>query len=345
MAKVFGKKPWGKRLDRISKSSNYKDGVFQNIEPTSVMNKDANFFMIMRDFYSKPKDVTPLQVVPHIKTDLKSLALETPVIVWFGHSSYMIQSKGFTVVVDPVLSGNASPVKFFGKEFKGTSVYTTDDFPEIDLLVITHDHYDHLDYKTIVKFKDKIKQVVCSMGVGSHLEYWGIAPAKITELNWWENYKVNEGIELTATPARHFTGRLFKRGKTLWSSFVLKLHGRNLFLGGDSGYDAQFKKIGETFGPFDLAFLECGQYGKNWVNIHMFPEETVQAAKDLGAAILFPVHWSKFALSNHSWNESIKRLAVEAKKQNQDYVMPLIGQSYVLGETFEQKEWWLGNSD
>lgn len=340
MTRIFGKIPSGKRLERITKSQNNKSGVFQNIEPTSVMREDTNFFMILRDFYSKPKDVEPLQAVPHFKAELKSLSSEMPVIVWLGHSSYLIRSKGFTILLDPVLSGNASPVSFFGKEFKGTSVYTVEDFPEIDLLVITHDHYDHLDYKTIVKLKDKVKQVVCSLGVGSHLEYWGFAPEKIFELNWWENCKVNQEIELTATPARHFTGRLFKRGKTLWSSFVLKLHGRTLFLGGDSGYDAQFKKIGESFGPFDLAFLECGQYGKNWPDIHMFPEQTVQAAKDLGAKILFPVHWGKFALSNHSWNEPIKRLAIEAKKQDQEYVMPLIGQAYVLGESFTQKEWW-----
>lgn len=340
MVKIIGRHPSGVRLDRIKKTNNYTNGVFQNVEPTVVMAKEASFFKLLREFYNKPQDVSPVHPLPHVKTVLKDLRSDKPAIVWFGHSSYLIRSHNFTVLVDPVLSDNASPVRFFGKAFRGTSVYNTDDFPDIDLLLITHDHYDHLDYKTVLKFKHKVKHVVCSLGVGAHLEYWGFKPETITELNWWEHHQPNSDVKLTATPARHFTGRGVKRAKTLWSSFVLNMHGYQLFLGGDSGYDAQFKKIGEHFGNFDLAFLECGQYGKYWPNIHMFPEETVQAARDLNATIVFPVHWAKFALSNHTWNEPIKRFMAEAEKKNQNYISPLIGQTYVLGEVFQQKEWW-----
>lgn len=339
--KILGTHPSGKRLQRITACSNYKNKVFNNIEKTDVMREGITYFTLLKEMAKRPKDTQPLKALPNYKTDLKALPSEKPAIVWFGHSSYLIKSKGFTILVDPVFSGNASPVSFFGKAFKGTSVYNTHDFPEIDLLIITHDHYDHLDYKTMLAFKNKIKQVVCSLGVGAHLEYWGFVPEKITELNWWENHQINQETEITATPARHFTGRRLKRGKTLWSSFVLKINGYKLFLGGDSGYDEQFKKIGETFGPFDLAFLECGQYGINWPSIHMFPEQTVRAAMDLRAKVLFPVHWAKFALSNHSWNESILRLSAEANKQGQYFVMPLIGQPYHLEETFEQDTWWI----
>ena len=147
-------------------------------------------------------------------------------------------------------------------------------------------------------------------------------------------------IKITATPSRHFSGRGFTRANTLWSSFALELENYKIFIGADSGYDSQFKKIGAHFGGFDLAFLECGQYGKNWPQIHMFPEQTVQAAKDLQAEILFPVHWSKFVLSTHSWNDSIKRLTKEAAIQDQKYVSPLIGEVYILGENYKQTKWW-----
>jgi L-ascorbate metabolism protein UlaG (beta-lactamase superfamily) len=339
--KILGKHPSGTRLQRIVSCSNYQNEIFNNIEPTEVMRPDINYFTLLREMASRPKDTQPLKPLPNYKTDLKNLSSDKPAVVWFGHSSYLVKSNGFTILVDPVFSGNASPVSFFGKAFKGTSVYRTSDFPDIDLLIITHDHYDHLDYKTMLAFNPKVKQVVCSLGVGAHLEYWGFDPKKITELNWWENYVLNSNVQLTATPARHFTGRRFKRAKTLWSSFVLKINGYSIFVGGDSGYDAQFKKIGETFGPFDLAFLECGQYGLNWPNIHMFPEQTVRAAMDLNVKVLFPVHWGKFALASHSWNESIQRLSAEANKQGQYFVMPLIGQPYHLGDTFEQDTWWL----
>lgn len=338
--KVFGRKPSGKRLERILKSANYRDGVFHNLETTSVMAADVSLMKIFKEFNANRKHTRPASPVPHYKTDLKNLNDEQPVIVWFGHSSYLISYKGFRILVDPVLSGNASPVSFFGKQFEGTGIFSTSDFPEIDLLILTHDHYDHLDYKTIVKLKDQVKNSVCSLGVGSHLEYWGIDPSLITELNWGESHQAAGDIKITACPARHFTGRLFKRGQTLWSSFVLELFDKKIFIGGDSGYDRQFKKTGETYGPFDLAFLECGQYGKNWPEIHMFPEETVKATKDLRAEILFPVHWGKFALANHPWNESILRMSVEAKKQQQKFVSPMMGQPYVLGERFEQTEWW-----
>ncbi len=338
--KVFGKKPSGNRLKRIMASPNYKDGAFQNLEHTEVMRQGASFWGITKEMINRPKTITPSKPMPSVKTNLRDLTDETPTVVWFGHSSYFIKSKGFTILVDPVFSGNASPVSFFGKAFKGADVYNVEDFPAIDILLITHDHYDHLDYKTVTKLIPKTKKVVTSLGVGEHLEYWGFNPAIITELDWWESTTITTEINLTATPARHFSGRGIKRATSLWSSFVLNLNGYCLFLGGDSGYGTHFKTIGEKFGPFDLAILENGQYGHNWPNIHTMPEETVLAAQDLKASIVLPVHWGKFVLSIHPWNEPIKRFVTAANKAQLAFVAPQIGEPYKIGEKVISENWW-----
>ncbi|WP_242920835.1 MBL fold metallo-hydrolase [Pontibacter liquoris] len=338
--KVFGKHPAGNRLARIEQSPNYREGSFQNLAPTSVNPNKVSALKMLKDFASKPKTVVPGQDMPAVKTDLLSSDPASLTVVWFGHSSYLISYKGFNVLIDPVLSGNASPVALFGKPFKGTNKYSPDDLPAIDLLLITHDHYDHLDYRTITQIDSKVKQIVTPLGVGAHLEHWGVAPDKITELDWWDAAAVTPEVTVTATPARHFSGRGLARAKTLWTSYALQLYGYKLFIGGDSGYDAQFKVIGDRFQGFDLALLECGQYGEDWPQIHMLPEETVKAAKELRAAVLLPVHWAKFTLSLHAWNEPIKRLAAAAQKENQPFVAPRIGEPYRLGEDHPQVNWW-----
>ncbi|MCM4160684.1 MBL fold metallo-hydrolase [Antarcticibacterium flavum] len=340
MFKRFGKAPAGNRQERIKLQENYRDGKFHNLEPTAVSPKDVSFFKVLKEFITRPNSVTPAREVPIKKTDLFKLPKDKISVVWFGHSSYLINYKGFVILIDPVFSGNASPVKFFGKPFKGTNIYMADDFPQIDLLLITHDHYDHLDYPFIKQIKDKVKKVVCSLGVGAHLELWGIPHEKIIELGWQEELKVNNELNITALPSRHFSGRSTKRFNTLWSSFALIWNDCRIYVGGDSGYSPQFREIGEQFGNFDLAFLECGQYSQYWPQIHMMPEETVKAARDLNAKILFPVHWGKFVLSIHPWNEPINRMVAEANKKDQDFVAPHIGEMYILGEKYDQKEWW-----
>ena len=338
--KAIGKNPSGDRLIKVKQSPNYKDGSFQNIEPTTVIIKSASILKVLKDHATKPKTVQPAGSLPHVITDLKKINNDKPTIVWFGHSSYFIHCKGFNILVDPVFSGNASPVKFFGKSFPGTDEYKPEDFPVIDILLITHDHYDHLDYYTVMQLNHKVKKIVTSLGVGSHLEHWGIEKNKIFECDWWDEYIVNNEIKFTATPARHFSGRGLSRAKTLWSSFVLNIYNYQIFIGGDSGYDKQFKIIGDKFKAFDLAFLECGQYGESWPYIHMHPEETIQAAKDLNTKYVFPVHWGKFVLANHPWNEPIKILTEAAKKENKKIISPKIGQPFILGEEFNQTLWW-----
>ncbi|WP_338876645.1 MBL fold metallo-hydrolase [Spirosoma sp. SC4-14] len=337
---AFGSDPTAVRLARIQRSSHYRNGVFENLEPTAVMREGASYWKVMNDYFKKDKYNIPPQPLPSVKTNLKTLPDDKPTIVWFGHSSYLIKSNGTTVLVDPVFSGHASPVSFFGKSFAGSDVYSVDDMPNIDLLVISHDHYDHLDYETVSKLAPKVKKVYTALGVGAHLERWGFPADKIVEFDWWEKQTVSDAIKLTATPARHFSGRSFARGKTLWTSFVLNLHGYTIFLGGDSGYGKHFQEIGDTYGPFDLAILECGQYGEDWPSIHMFPEEVVTATQDLKAKTLLPVHWAKFSLANHAWNEPIQRLIRKADDEGLDVTTPRIGEPVVLKASYPRAVWW-----
>ncbi|GHB60530.1 MBL fold metallo-hydrolase [Persicitalea jodogahamensis] len=294
----------------------------------------------MRDYLRPGKDRQPSQPLPSVKTDLSTLPSDGATVVWFGHSSYLLKIAVKTILVDPVFSGNASPVAFFGKNYPGSNVYGVVDMPEIDILLLTHDHYDHLDYKTISQLRPKVKQVVTSLGVGAHLERWDYSPEMITELAWHEEAQLEGSLRFTALPARHFSGRLFKRGQTLWSSFVLDGPGYKLYLGGDSGYDTHFREIGEKYGPFDLALLECGQYNQNWPYIHMMPEETAQAALDLRAKVLLPVHWGKFTLALHPWYEPIERVSLRAQELGLPLVTPMIGQPFTIGENLPGNAWW-----
>jgi L-ascorbate metabolism protein UlaG (beta-lactamase superfamily) len=262
------------------------------------------------------------------------------VIVWFGHSSYFIHINGKNILVDPVFSGNASPISLFAKNYQGSNTYSTDDFPELDMVLITHDHYDHLDYASILKLKEKTKHFYTSLGVGAHLAYWGVEESRITEFDWWDELSLDSNIQLIAAPARHFSGRKFTRGKTLWASYILKAPGTTLYLGGDSGYDTHFKEIGEKYGPFDLALLECGQYNLYWPSIHMMPEETAQAALDLKAKRLMPVHWSKFTLALHPWNEPVSRVTAAATKLGVQVTTPMIGEQIVIDSLYPDQKWW-----
>jgi L-ascorbate metabolism protein UlaG (beta-lactamase superfamily) len=345
MLKAFGHNPSGKDVEIIKRSSNYHNGVFQNLSPTDSLVKGANFVKIMWRFFNKAKNTVPPKPLPSLRTDLQSLPGGKPTIVWFGHSSYFIHINGKNILVDPVFSGYASPFSFTGKSFKGSDVYTPDDMPSIDLLIITHDHYDHLDYKTVKKLSKKTKSIITSAGVGSHLRYWDIDPGLITELDWWESKQFTDpsgSLEVIAAPARHFSGRSFVRNKTLWSSFILKSGDYRVYIGADSGYDSHFKTIGEKYGPFDIVLLECGQYNEWWPYIHMMPEETVQAALDLRASLLMPVHWGKFALGLHPWDEPVKRVTAKATELGLGVTTPIIGEPVVIGGSLPSQQCWLG---
>lgn len=342
MYSQLGKSPSGKRLERIQKSPNFRDGAFQNIHETPQMAEGYSFGKVLFDFlFRKPKNLKPSEAIPSLKTNLKELSLATDLLVWFGHSSYYMHLNGKRFLIDPVFSNSASPIPRTNKPFKGSNEYNAEDFPEIDYLLISHDHYDHLDYKTVKKLKPEVRQIITGLGVGAHFEAWGYTSEIITELDWNETLTLENGISLSTTSARHFSGRGFKKNNTLWLSFILKTENYKLFLGGDSGYDTHFKEIGEKFGPFDMVILENGQYNLAWHYIHMLPEETLQAAKDLRAKSLYPVHSSKFALALHSWDEPLKKLSDLSDSEDIPLITPVIGEVVYLDDhTQKFSKWW-----
>ena len=339
----FGKAPSGERLKRIEHSSNFRNGQFQNLNFTPTFAEDVSKFEMIRDgIFKISKRKAPSVSLPSVKVNLFDLDPQKDLLVWFGHSSYFMQIDGKKILVDPVFSGSASPFSFMVKSFKGSDVYSSEDFPPIDYLIITHDHWDHLDYKTVVELKPKVGKIITGLGTAAHIAYWGFDPKSIVELDWNEASVLDSGFKITATPGRHFTGRTFKRNQTIWCSFVFQSPSKKIFIGGDSGYDTHFEKIGAEHGPFDLAILECGQYNKSWKYIHMMPEQTVQAAIDLKAKTMMPVHWAKFALSLHAWDEPIQRVTKEAHRLEVSIIHPMIGELVDLSNFGAQTEWWKG---
>ncbi|HMZ90686.1 MAG TPA: MBL fold metallo-hydrolase [Chitinophagales bacterium] len=335
---AMGATPSGESLRRIASMPNYTKGQFQNIEHTPVMSEDYHMGKVMMDMMKRNSARTPATPLPNVKTDL--LHLENNALVWFGHSAYLLKINGKHILVDPVFSGHASPVPFMIKAFKGSNSYGVADMPEIDMLVITHDHYDHLDYETVVALKSKVKEVVCSLGVAAHLIKWGYQESHIHELYWHESKTVFENFTFTAEPARHFSGRGITRNKSLWCAFALQTPELTVFIGGDSGYGKHFKEIGTRYNGFDIALLECGQYNPAWKYIHMMPEETVMAAQDIQAKIFVPVHWGKFALSLHTWQEPADRVVAAAQRAEMPYATPKIGEAYVIGAGGQTHHWW-----
>jgi len=338
----FGKLPSGKRLEIIQKSPNYKDGRFQNLSPTPNLTKGFSILKVFFDFFFKKTDgKIPSESIPSDKTDLKSLDIDENVLVWFGHSSYYFHLNGKRFLVDPIFSGKISPISNSSKAFEGSDVYSVNDFPEIDYLLITHDHYDHLDYQTITELKDKVKTVICALGVGEHLEHWNYDTEKIIEKDWYDSVELDNQIKITLTPARHFSGRTLKRNVSLWTSFVIENADYKMFIGGDSGYDFHFKEIGHKFGPFDLAILECGQYNEKWKHIHTMPEEIHIIATELKADRFLPVHNSKFALAHHQWKEPLEKVFKLNQRSQIQMITPKIGEMVRLNDSTQTfSKWW-----
>lgn len=296
---AFGRKMSKERQARIEASPNYDNGMFQNEEETPQFTGDKSPMTMLWEFLvHRPKDRVPKEAIPAVKTDLRSLPTDHDWLVWFGHSSYLFCLNGKRYLVDPLLKMEF-PASVMMKPFKGTDIYTPDDIPDIDVLIITHEHWDHLDYATLRDLRPKVAHVVCPLGVAEYLEYWKYDKSIITELDWYE--KVN-GI--TCLPTRHFSNRLIGgRNQTLWASFLVEDGDRKVYIGGDGGYDGRFKRIREQFGQVDLALLENGQYNTDWKYIHSTPEGLEQAILDLEAKAVFTVHHDKFALAKHPWYE------------------------------------------
>ncbi len=326
-------------------SEQFKEGVFVNKKNVP---KDPSFSEMLKIsrkfFFEKVENGRPENNVPVQKIDSTGIANydKNTRLVWFGHSAFLLQINGKNILIDPMFGEVPAPHPWLGgKRFNKELPIEIEKLPKIDAVLISHDHYDHLDYGSIKRLKDKVEAYYVPLGVGVHLEAWGINGNKITEMDWW-NETVFKDIQLVCTPAQHFSGRKLTNGQsTLWSSWVIKSDDTSIFFSGDSGYGPHFKQIGDKYGPFDFAMIECGQYNKMWPDIHMFPEETAQAGVDVRAKAMMPIHWGTFKLALHSWTDPIERVTEKASELQLPLVTPKIGEPIVCNELPKPNSvWW-----
>ena len=329
-----------KELDmkRIESSPNFKDGKFHNREPI-VQKLQGGGFKIWYEIFiagDRPKSV------PSFKSDLR-VHVEDDFLVWFGHSSYMLQLSGKKILVDPVFDSSASPIAFVNRAFSGANEYRAKDMPQIDYLIITHNHYDHLSKSSLKELRDRVKVAIVPLGVGKYLRDWGFSEAVIVEMDWDEEFELDDGFKIFCLTARHYSSRSFSdRDTTLWASFLLQNQERKIYIGGDSGYGEHYKQIGQRFGKIDIAFLENGQYDPDWASIHMFPNEVLKAGSELKSSVVMPVHNSKYTIARHKWNtpmEDIYNLHVE-DSHALELMIPYVGEIVPLWKNYETKIWW-----
>lgn len=339
---VFGELPSGERLARIQRSPNYADGVFHNQIDTPVRTTDqSEWSMWMQTLFGEKGQVRPPGAIPAVKIDLKALDPAHDLAVWLGHSSYFVQLGKQRVLIDPVFSVNAAPIPGANNAFEGTSIYAADDMPEIDVLLISHDHYDHLDYPSIQALKPKVRQVIVGLGVGAHFERWGYDMRTVREADWNEAITLTPQLQVHVTPARHYSGRTFTRDQSLWVGFALVSPERRVFFSGDSGYGPHFAEIGHRLGPFDLAALDAGQYDPRWANVHMNPEQAAQAAEELRIRVLMQAHVGRFSIAPHDWDDPFKRIAAASQGRTYALWTPEIGQPvYLDGRAQSFTAWW-----
>lgn len=329
---VFSAMPDFKGNSRISKSPNFEDGKFVNVEPTVVMSdEEGSMISTMLEWFRGVENGKP-DSVSTVSFDVRSFLENSDNgfnFTWLGHSGVLLRMGERTIVIDPVLSKYASPVPFTNVAFNFTNPIEITDIPDIDVMIISHDHYDHLDMNTIKGLNNRVAKYLVPLGVKSHLTRWGVDPNKVHEFDWWDSMEM-DSINFICTPARHFSGRGLSRNNTLWSSWVIDNGSNKVFFGGDSGYGKHFSTIGEKYGPFDLTFIECGQYNKKWPSIHAMPEESVQAHIDLRGEVMVPIHWSKFQLALHSWTEPVDRATKAANELDVTLMIPVIGDVVVV---------------
>lgn len=327
--------------DAMNKPTNYSNGRFTNAEPTTVMKPGSNWEVIYQYLFKGHKDRTPSKPLPVVSMDGFAMQPASDVLrfVWLGHSSVLVELNGKRILIDPVFSERASFFSWAGpKRFQPAPIQAKD-LPNLDAVLISHDHYDHLDKPTIVAISAKTASFHVPHGVAALLENWGVTKSKIHEYAWWDEHEV-DGITIAATPARHFSGRgLFDRNRTLWCSWVVSRNGKKVFHSGDTGMTAQFTEIGKKYGPFDIAFIKMAAYNENWPDIHLNPEEAVAANRDIGGKLLVPIHWATFDLSLHSWYEPIERLIKAAEQDHARVITPKMGE-IVDSERYENGYWW-----
>lgn len=330
---------------RFAQSGHYVDGEFKNLLSTKALTEGNTASVLWNFIFHKNPCSRPPGPLPTQPLDSLTIVQKTPAltrVTWFGHSASLVEMAGQNILLDPMLSVEMGPLPLVTpKRYNPRLAITPEQLPQIAAVLISHDHYDHLDYQTIRKIKGKVGHFYVPLGIGAHLRAWGVAPARITEMNWGDSARL-PGITLRCTPSRHFSGRgLTNRNSTLWCSWVIKGPAKRIFYTGDGGYGPHFAAIGAQYGPFDLALVECGQYDRQWAEIHMRPEQSVQAARDVRAAAMLPVHWGAFTEANHAWNESVARASAEAARLGQPLTTPRLGEPVTLGPgPLPTALWW-----
>ena len=327
----IGQTPRGKRLELIKQSSNYRNGRFRNeVATQTITSNKRGLKRLVQLLRGRSKRAHPETAIESVKTDLSSLDESVDYYVWFGHSSFLLNVNKVKLLVDPVLT-NSFPMSLGGKPFKGADIYTPEDMPELDYLLLTHDHWDHLDYNTVKRIKHKVKKVICPLGVGQHLEHWGYKPNSIIELDWKDSYKARNNIQIHCLPSRHFSGRWLSRAKTLWASYLISTDSKSIYISGDGGYDNRFWNIKDQFGKIDVAIMENGQYNVDWAYVHLLPQDLLRATTDLAPDKLITVHHSKFVLGKHDWDEPLQNIEfIKRNYQEGEVLSPIIGQVVTL---------------
>lgn len=341
---AFGGKVSKEQQKEFEKTGHYEKGKFINLIPSEmeIGLKDMPgllYQQIKGDPARQPKTKFPVEHIDSMTIVNKPDSITR--ITWFGHSAFLVEIAGKKILLDPMFGPVPAPSAWLGKQrYSNGLPIDIDKLPEIDAIIMSHDHYDHLDYESIMKLKGKTKHFYMPLGVGVHFKKWGVPANQVHELDWWQGIEL-DSLKFTCTPARHFSGRgLFDRATTLWGSWVIEAGGKKIYFSGDSGYGPHFKDIGDKFGPFDFAMMECGQYGDKWTAIHMLPEQTIQAAIDVKANAMMPIHWGAFTLAFHSWTDPVVRASKKAAELGVPFYTPKIGEPIILERPIPSSKWW-----
>lgn len=324
--------------------SKYWDGKkFLNMEETTMDIGLKEIPGLLKKQFTDREGRSPKENIPVVPFNMQEWNKNPgkAKFIWYGHSALLLQIDGKNYLMDPMLGDDSSPIApMKTKRFTDGILEMIDQFPPLEAIFMTHDHYDHLDYASISKLKAKVNKYYVALGVDRHLVSWGIPKEQIQQFDWWDSLE-EKGLKITFLPSRHFSGRgLTDRAKSFWGGWVIEWDEHRIYCTGDGGYGKHFKEIDERFGSFDWAFVECGQYNKLWHQIHMYPEESVQAGIDVHAKISIPIHWGGFALALHDWKEPVERFSAHAQKMQAAYCLPQIGEIVLMGEEPQENDWY-----
>ncbi|MFC1640679.1 MBL fold metallo-hydrolase [Patescibacteria group bacterium] len=323
-----------------STSERYKEGKFQNTYPRKIQTA-GSVFQTFKKWTNNRAGRKPQEPLPIVVPELDDVDVSSDVrFIWLGHSSLYCEIEGKRLLLDPILQNRVSFTQLAGPKRFQPSPLAAEDIPDLDAIIISHDHYDHLEKDTIKKLAPRTKHIIVPLGIKPLIARWGIDADKIQELDWWDIASF-DGLEIIAGPAQHFSGRSFRDiNKRLWCTWIIKGFNKRIFFSGDTGMTDELEKVGAKYGPFNLGFIKIGAYGDEWPTIHLTPDESVELCKMLQCQLLMPIHWATFTLSYHPWREPGDRLIELAGKENVSIVTPKIGESVELSKQRENRIWW-----